>query len=74
MESKFSSEKLQLIQLLLKIENPSVIKRVKDLLTEESPKIFSKQDVVNRANDSEVAYQKGNTLSLDELEKEVSNW
>ncbi len=74
MEFNISKEKLQLIQLLLKIENPSVIKRVKDLLTEQNPAALSKEDIINRANLSEIAFQNGKTLTLEQLEKETGDW
>ena len=73
-QNNFSQEKLQLIQLLLNTENPSVIKSVKELLTKNLPNPLTKQEILDRAKESEIAYQNGKVLSIDELEKEIENW
>ena len=73
-QESFNQEKLQLIQLLLNTESPSVIKKVKELLIKSQPSLLTQQEIIDRANESEIAYKKGKVLSLDDLEEETKSW
>lgn len=70
----FQAEKLHLIQLLLNTENPSIINEVRKVLTKTSLPPLSEEDIIKRANESEIAIKEGRTLTIEQLEKEVNNW
>ena len=73
-DKNFQAEKLDLIQLLLNTESAKVIKEIRALLTQSSPKALTKTDIVARAEESEQAIKSKQTLSIEELRQESKSW
>ena len=76
-----ASEKLQLIEQLVQVDDMHLLEEIKQLLKDREAVGYKSdgtpithKDVVNRAEDSDKAIEKGDVINLKDLEKEASNW
>ncbi|MGW8123321.1 hypothetical protein ACV07N_11735 [Roseivirga echinicomitans] len=78
------TEKLHLIEQLTRLQDVSIIKRVKELLqtvpkekivgSDPDGRTINESDLVARAQASERAIEQGDVISLETLQEEVKNW
>ncbi|KYG83599.1 hypothetical protein [Roseivirga echinicomitans] len=78
------TEKLHLIEQLTRLQDVSIIKRVKELL-QSVPKekiigstpdgsTITESDLIARAQASERAIEQGDVISIESLEEETKTW
>ena len=75
-----ASEKLQLIEQLVQVDDRHLLEEIKQLLKREvagyrpdGTPITSK-DIVTRAEESDKAIEKGDVISLEDIEEEAKSW
>lgn len=77
------TEKLQLIEQLLKINDIKIMEQVRELLNKEinpivgyeaDGRIITKRDFISKIEQAEDDYSTGKFQTIDELEKEAETW
>ena len=74
------SRKLSLIEYLIQIQDETLLDRIEDLMNNvaknnpASFKPFSKEDLIDRANEANADYKNGRITTQDQLKKDSENW
>lgn len=74
------TRKLTLIEYLIQLNDEILLKKIETFIAKNSKDgpvpypILSKEELVERANESNDDYKAGRFLSQDELEKDSENW
>ncbi len=74
------TEKLRVIEQLMQVDDLAVLKEIKELLKnyavgyQSDGQHILPEDVIRRAQISDEAIEKGDVISLNDLEKEAENW
>ena len=78
---QMQAEKLDLIGWIYNIQDISIIEKVKSIQRniviekyESSLKPMSSQELIDRAKESNHAINNNDTITHDQLEKEIQNW
>ena len=70
-------EKQRIKQVLDMVTDESIIRdieRILGLVKEQPLPLLTKEDIIARAKESEMAIAKKEFVTLDQLEKEMENW
>jgi len=68
------TEKLHLIEQLIRLQDVSIIKRVKELLQNVPKEELAGSDLIARAQASERAIEQGDVITIESLEEETKTW
>lgn len=76
------SRKLNAIEYLISLKDEEIFKKIESTIfdtmksksAKNKPNRFSSQELIDRANRSNLDYEKGNYKTQEELEKESENW
>ncbi len=74
------TRKLNLIEHLIRLQDENILKKIEALVnkssksTDESLKRFTKKELIERAQKSNMDYHAGNIKTQEELELESNNW
>jgi hypothetical protein len=75
------TQKLAIIESLIKINDTKALNKVKEIVTEYSKakpakkvKPYSLEEFYKKIEDSETAYQQGKIISSEQMRKKVKKW
>ncbi len=71
---KLQARKLELIEHLLQIKDENIINQIEYLVDQSTLEPFSQEELISRANQSNLDYEAGKFKTKKQLEKNSSHW